>query len=450
MAKLSRVVWSEGMYLGPHHFQAQNRFFESTLAFTIEHLCFQPYGLLACELDAEALTNGTLSLLHARGVFPDGLVFSMPDHDPLPSPVPIADLFPPTGNSALISLTIPVFRPDTANLSQEEGGQEATRFSAVSSVLADENTGIDETPIDLGRKNIAFAVNLQQNSDFVSLPIARVQRDVIKRFVKDEEFIPPCLQIVASPRLLNMLGQLIEILENKCQTISRPRDQSGASSSGFSAEGIANAWFLHCLNSSLGPLKHMLGAPRAHPEELYVEMARLAGALSTFGMEAHPNRLPLYDPFQLGECFKTLDRHIRDHLELFSPSHVSVIALENLAPFFYAGAATDERVLYRSRWIFAIRCAIGESELITSVPRLVKICSRDFIGRLVERALSGLALTHLPSPPPAVSPKVEYQYFSVDKDGPCWFNISKTRQVAIYVPGELPNPEIELSVILES
>ena len=28
MKHLSRLVWSEGMYLGPHHFQAQSRYFE--------------------------------------------------------------------------------------------------------------------------------------------------------------------------------------------------------------------------------------------------------------------------------------------------------------------------------------------------------------------------------------------------------------------------------------
>ena len=28
MKQLSKVVWSEGMHLGPHHFQVQSRFFE--------------------------------------------------------------------------------------------------------------------------------------------------------------------------------------------------------------------------------------------------------------------------------------------------------------------------------------------------------------------------------------------------------------------------------------
>ena len=81
MKHLSRVVWSEGMYLGPHQFQAQSRYFEDSLGFAVSNLWFEPWGLAGCELDAEALRNGTLSLVHARGIFPDGLSFNMPECD---------------------------------------------------------------------------------------------------------------------------------------------------------------------------------------------------------------------------------------------------------------------------------------------------------------------------------------------------------------------------------
>ena len=35
MKFLSRVVWSEGMHLGPHHFQTQSRYFEDRSGFSI-------------------------------------------------------------------------------------------------------------------------------------------------------------------------------------------------------------------------------------------------------------------------------------------------------------------------------------------------------------------------------------------------------------------------------
>ena len=132
------------------------------------------------------------------------------------------------------------------------------------------------------------------------------------------------------------------------------------------------------------------------------------------------------------------------------PSNCVRIPLTPGARYFYDGTIVDERTLGRSRWVFGIHCAIGEAELIERTPRLVKICSKEFVPKLVERALSGLKLSHLPVPPPALSPNIEFQYFAIDKAGPCWEHMVKTRDLAVYIPGELPNPEIELSVILQS
>src|SRR5208282_4656445 len=105
----------EGMYLGPHHFQAQNRYFEDVVRFAVSALWYQPYGLLGCGLDEEALRNGTLSLIHARGIFPDGMPFLMPDCDAVPPPRPIASLFPPTRDRLEVALAVPQYRPQGLN-----------------------------------------------------------------------------------------------------------------------------------------------------------------------------------------------------------------------------------------------------------------------------------------------------------------------------------------------
>src|SRR6202044_1342611 len=70
MKLLSRVVWSEGMYLGPHHFQVQSRYFEDSIQFATSSLWFSAYGLAGVDLDAHALENGTVSVLHVCRVFP--------------------------------------------------------------------------------------------------------------------------------------------------------------------------------------------------------------------------------------------------------------------------------------------------------------------------------------------------------------------------------------------
>src|SRR6185503_11229023 len=115
MKQLSRVVWNEGMHLAQHHFQAQSRYFEDAIQFAVSALFFEPYGFAGFELDAEALRNDRVSLVHARGIFPDGLPFDIPASDAQPAPLPIRELFSPTRESHLVLLTIPAYRMDRAN-----------------------------------------------------------------------------------------------------------------------------------------------------------------------------------------------------------------------------------------------------------------------------------------------------------------------------------------------
>jgi type VI secretion system protein ImpJ len=141
---------------------------------------------------------------------------------------------------------------------------------------------------------------------------------------------------------------------------------------------------------------------------------------------------------------------IRTHLETIVPTNCISIPLVKTAEYFYEGTVTDQRCLGPSRWVFAIQSPIGEAELIQKTPALVKVCSKMFTPELVKRALPGLALTHLQVPPSAISTRVDTQYFGLSKVGPCWDHLVKTKQVAVYIPGELPDPKPELLAVVES
>jgi type VI secretion system protein ImpJ len=459
MKLLSRVVWSEGMYLGPHHFQVQSRYFEDSIQFATSSLWFAAYGLTGVQLDAEALHNGTVSLVHARGVFPDGLPFNMPESDPLPAPRAMADHFPPTSDALVVSLAIPPRKPNGLNCALEPNGAAngaghadaagTPRFLAEVRALHDENTGADERPISLGRKNVRLLFDTEPSGDLLTLPLARVVRDGSGHFAYDPAFVPPVLAISASPRLMTLVQRLIEILDEKSVTVSQGAS-SKAGSLEFSTREIANFWLLHAVNSALCPLRHLLVSKRGHPEELFLELSRLGGSLCTFALDSHPRALPAYDHLRLSECFEALDRHIRAHLETIVPTNCLTIPLTRAEEFFWEGNIADQRVLGRARWVLAIRARMGEAELMARAPQLVKVCTPPFVRQLVRRALPGMGLTHLPVPPPAIAPRVETQYFGISRSGPCWDHIVQTRQVGVYVPGEFPEPEVEILVVLDS
>jgi type VI secretion system protein ImpJ len=448
MRSLTKPVWSEGMYLGPHHFQAQNRYFEDTLDFVTSTLWRDAYGFVGLQYDQDALRNGTLSLTHARGLFADGLAFDLPGSDEAPSPRDFASLFSPVADHLTLNLALPATVRDGQNISSQAGSS-STRYRAWEQKMPDQNTGLDEKTIEVGRKNLLLLSESELSERYVSLPLVRVLRDGSGRFEADPTFVPPSLSLNASPALTDLLGRLIEILDEKSTVFAQEQQQrNGQYQAGMSARHVAQYWFLHAINSNRPALRHML-LSQAHPQELYREMSRLAGALCTFGLEVHPRSLPAYDHDNPGDCFAKLDEHIRRHLEIVLPSKAIKIPLRAIESFLYQGEVTDERCVGPARWILEIQSPTGEADLIARVPKLTKICSARFIGELIKRALPGLTLSHLSVPPTQIAARVESQYFSIQRAGPCWETIVQTRQVGVYVPAEVPSPQLSLIVLLD-
>lgn len=447
MKQLSRVVWNEGMHLAQHHFQAQSRYFEDAIHFAVSSLFFAPYGLLGCELDVEALRNDTVSLVHARGVFPDGLPFDIPSSDAAPPSLQVRELFSPTQESHLVFLTIPVYRPDRPNfVLNGEATSDGPRYRAESTAMLDDTTGRDERPVSVGRKNVRLALDVEPLGDVVSLPIARVRRDGAGHFTYDPEHVPPCLHVGASARLLQQLRRLVEILDAKSDSMARGRRGNAEE---FARQEVASFWLLHAIDASLPPLRHILDAKRVHPERLYAELSRLAGALCTFALDAHPRTLPLYDHDRLEDCFGALDLHIRTHLEVVAPTQRAVLPLRATAPYLHTGTITDERSFGRARWVLGVRSSLAGIDLAARVPQLAKVCSARFTLELVRRAYPGMRLDHIPFPPASIAPRSDTQYFSVDRAGPCWDTLTSTREIGVYLPDAIPDADVELIVVAE-
>jgi type VI secretion system protein ImpJ len=448
MKQLSRVVWNEGMHLAQHHFQAQSRYVEDAIQFALSSLFFAPYGLAGCELDHDAIRNDTVSLIHARGILPDGLPFDIPASDAAPTSLEVRELFSPTQEAHLVLLTIPAYQPGRSNftVNGEANGAHA-RYRAESAAVLDDTTGRDERPVSIGRKNFRIALNIEPASDLVSLPIARVKRDGAGHFMYDPDYVPPCVQVGASTRLMQMLQRLIEILDAKSSSMARGRRGSAEE---FARQEVASFWLLHAIDSTLPSLRHIGQVKRVHPERLYVELSRLAGALCTFALDSHPRTLPLYDHDQPQECFDALDLHIRRHLEIVAPTARTVIPLKMTTPFLHTGAIADQRAFGRARWILGVRSSLTGVELAAKVPQLAKVCSAKFTLELVRRAFPGMKIEHLQFPPAAVAPRSDTQYFGIDRAGPCWDTLNSTKEIGVYLPDAIPQAEVELVVIGES
>lgn len=227
MRTLERVVWSEGMHLAQHHFQAQSTYFEGVVGTAFSTLFQAPYGLLGVQFDDEALLNGTIALVSAQGIMPDGLPFSFPD-DALPEPLSIADRFSPTQTAELLLLGVPEHVHGRANCATDEPARGRMRFSMVERDVPDETTGADERSVSFARKNFRLLLDGEPADGLVTLPIARIQRDGAGHFVYDYGYVGPCLRVAANRRLRELVARTIEMLESRADAVRSERAGAGA------------------------------------------------------------------------------------------------------------------------------------------------------------------------------------------------------------------------------
>src|SRR4051812_15265906 len=107
MRQLQGVVWSEGMFLTPEHFQARDQSIEQNIQFRFSASNFANWGFTSLTINRDKLANGVFELLDAAGVTPDGLAFNMPEGDPLPPSRAIEAHFPATLKALDVWLGVP-------------------------------------------------------------------------------------------------------------------------------------------------------------------------------------------------------------------------------------------------------------------------------------------------------------------------------------------------------
>jgi type VI secretion system protein ImpJ len=447
MKRLQPVIWMKGTLLSPQYLQMQDRFLESAMQFQLEALNFSPWGLRRLQLNQEALGAGYVAIADAAGIFPDGLLFDIPEADAAPPPKPLADCFEADQKKLDVYLAIPHYRDRGLNVSLAQSKAD-TRYLSEVAMLRDENSGLAERPIQVARKNFRILVEGESQQHASVLQIARIERTAAGLYQLDSRFVPPLLDLAANDFLVSILRRLVEIMAAKSSQLAGTRRQKNLSLADFGTADIANFWLLYTINSHFPLLQHLFETRRGHPEALYETMLSLAGALTTFSSTIHPRDLPKYEHNDLSSCFEDLDEKIRLLLDTVVPSNFISLPLKLVQPSIYATSLADDKYLRNTRMYLAVRAEMSEAELISKTPYLVKVCSANHIEHLVRQALPGVPLAHTPRPPSAIPVKLNYQYFSVSQTGVAWEAVTRARNFAAYVPGDFPSPQLELLILL--
>jgi type VI secretion system protein ImpJ len=243
------------------------------------------------------------------------------------------------------------------------------------------------------------------------------------------------------------MRSLVELMAAKSAALSGMRRQRNLGLADFGVSDVANFWLLYSVNSSLPRFQHLYAARTAHPAAAYAAMTDLAGALMTFATFAQSSDIPEYQHANPSDCFGQLSTLLRRLLESAVPTNYVSLPLRQTEASLYATALDEDRYLAAPHVFLAISAAAKPDELIRQVPRLLKVSSADRIDSLIRRALPGVQLRYVPDPPSSIPLKLKYRYFALERSGEDWDAIRLSRHLAVYVPAELPDPEMELVLL---
>ncbi len=442
MSLESKVVWSEGMFLNPQHFQQQQRYFERFIDNRCSALHAYGWGFRSFELDRQLQALGKLSLKSAEGVFPDGTPFSFPSCDESP---PVLSV-PADTKGAVVYLAVPVRRSGGIDVLPEDSRQSLARhYIAEQTVRDDTLEGGETQAVQVGKLRLRLLLDSDDLSGYACLPLCRV--DEMRQeteVVLDERFIPAVVDCRAAAPIAGFLSELHGMLRHRATAIA---GRLGDARRGGTAE-IADYLLLQLLNRAEPLVEHFSQSARLHPLPLYEYFLQLTGDLATFMTSSRrPPSLPRYTHGELQQTFLPLMQTLRSYLaKVYEQTAVALPLLEKKYGIYVAELA-DRSLLSSAVFVLAVHADVSDEVVRTRLPAQMKIGPVERIRQLVNAALPGIALKALPVAPRQIPYRSGYSYFELEKSGQYWQEMSRSGGFAMHAGGDFPGLEMEFWAI---
>lgn len=449
--KIDRPLWTSGTLLSAQQFQQQARWEawanEQLASLALAH----PWGVKAVEFDTHALRLGKLKATRLSVRMPDGSPLDSQRVDRLPPGLELSRLRSEDARQMLVLLALPLEQANGNNCLMEEGpADRPTRYRQDWRPVQDLYT--DEVQsIAVLEHMLTLRLDNDDNGDYLTCPIARLVREGQGNWSLDPEYVPPLLSFSAHPGLLAQLDNLLTQLSAKRQRLMGMRRESNQRMADFAVADVSVFWLLNALNTYQPVLADLKAYPQRHPEQVYLELAKLAGSLLTFSLEHDIDKIPAYRHEQLETVFPPLMRCISTLLEASLPSRVIALALENSANRWQV-KLNDARLREPegADFYLSVRCRLPAAQLQDQFPRLCKVGAPADVDELINAALDGVPLKPLSQVPAAIPLRLENQYFALDLGHPKGQAMLAEGTFACYVPSTLEQVQLELFAVLRT
>ncbi len=438
----NKVVWTEGMFLRPQHFQQHDRYMEALINGRCLGLQLYQRGFYTLKIDLNLLKIGKLALTECRGIFPEGTPFNLPEDDDLPQPLDI----PEDTRNEIVYLALPLRRLGAAATDSATNADGLARYRTGERDAKDDNCGSEgEVPLQIGRLKTRLLLQKEERSGFTCLGVARIiEARADQNIIIDERFIPANLNCAAISELKGFLRELHGLLNTRGEAIAGRVAMAGH---GGVAE-IADFLLLQLANRYHPLFEHLSNTSGLHPEDFYRVAIQLAGELATFFRpQKRPVPLPGYDHDDLQASFAPLMQELRELLgKVYEPNAIP-IPLSKPKFGVYAAKRPDVHLLHNAIFVLAANAQVPPDTLRSHFPQQVKIGPVEEIQQLVNSALPGVTIHPLSVAPRQIPFHVGFTYFELNKQSALWNKMTTSGGFAIHIGGSFPGLELEFWAI---
>ena len=442
----TKVLWGEGLFLRPQHFQQQDHYHEHRLQQMAQALHPYSWGVINLQCDKDALANNTLRLLELSVIFQDGEIANAPKIDELPNPIDLSDL-PVSQQTITYYIAIPALKSFGGNFSSQTNPNTSSRYTQINVATPDLFTQAVDAELTYLQKSIRLVSELEPRNSYVSFPVIRLQRISTGGFELDPTFVAPSLSVRSAPLLFVQLRKLLDALQAKVNALYGHHREPSKNVVEFRSGDMSSFWLLHTASSAFASLSHYLHQPNLHPERLYEQLLGLSGALMTYSKNYNLTDLPPYHHQDPGPGFAKLHVIIRDLLDTVISSKYFAITLSEIKPSYHLGMLNSGKITSETNFYIAVSANMPALELVDIVPLRFKIGAPDDVEKFVLSAMPGVKLVHAPQIPAALPVRPDTYYFSVENKGPMYERMLQAQSISIYVPSGIHDLKLELLAV---
>ena len=442
----AKVLWGEGLFLRPQHFQQQDRYHETRLADTASALHPYCWGVRRLALDADALKADTLRITDLALIFPDGDLVRAPEHDPLP-PQCRLDALPPAVQAITFHAALPVLKPHGDNCAGRGEARADARFGQREHDTQDLFSQAAPAPVAYLTRTVRLVPDTESLDAYDSFPLVRLRRVATGGFEIDPAFTPPSLTVAGAPGLHARLVRLLEKLLAKVNALYGHYREPGRHVVELRGGDVASFWLLHTVSTGYAALTHYLTQRDLHPERLFQELLALAGGLMTFSRTVRLEDLPAYAHQDPGPAFARLDGILRELLDTVISSRYFAVALTNERPSYHLGVLDSGKINAQTTLYLGVAADLPALQLVDVVPLRFKIGAPEDVDKLVLTAMPGVKLAHAAQVPSALPVRPDMVYFVLENRGALYDSMLKAQSISIYVPNGIRDLKLELIAI---